>query len=138
MWNALRIFSAAFIIVEAGALFSTFALESYWPDPAVDYWQWQAAQPLITAVVPLAYIGLALAGVSWLSAIALLFRLLVARWVFAVSIALALVTEAIIAFNVPPQLVGADYLLNEFALLLAGIVGTLAFCIAGKDRDGAP
>jgi hypothetical protein len=130
---ALRLFSVAFIVVEMGIYYSMFALDVYWPDQAVDYWEWQAAQPLNNIVAMLPYASLVLVGISMLSAVALLFRFYAARWVFVVSLAIILIIEGIVAFNVPPQLVGAEYLLNEVALLLAGIVGALAFCVVRED-----
>ena len=138
MRNALRLFSVAFIIVEMCIIYVTFALDKYWPDQAVDYWEWQASQSLEGILAALPYTSLALTCALLLCAIALLLGFYAVRWLFALAIVVVLLVEVIIAFNVPPQLVGADYVLNEIAILLAGIVASLSFCVVNMNRDGAP
>ena len=129
MRNALILSSIAFIVVELGILYSTFVMDVNWPVQAIDYWEWQVEQPLNDSISMLPYLSLVFIAVLMLSAVALVFGFYAARWTFSGSVVAILIMEAIYAFSIPPQLFGAEYLLNEFALLLAGIVGALAFCI---------
>ena len=133
MRNALIISSIAFIVVELGILYSTFVMDVNWPVQAIEYWEWQIEQPLDDSISILPYLSLVLIAILILSAVALVFGFYAARWTFAGSVVAILIMDAIYAFSIPPQLFGADYLLNEFALLLAGIVGALAFCV---QREG--
>lgn len=124
----LRFATAAFMIVVATSITLLF-VTPVWPQAAFDYYEWGLAQPTSDYLQVVSFIVLCLAAVAWVSAAALFFGKLWARWPFAAATAIALLLTATkIPAGALPLLVSPhEVALAEASSLLAGFIIAISF-----------